>query len=111
MRVIDAGLRSVAASLQIVYESRNWGGIGRAIETRLEQKHQDKSHSWKKSEPFYASVLTDIQAISRGHRNAALHEIERKYTDGEAEYLFTMTEGFMRHLSANGMKENDEAKP
>ena len=105
MRVIDAGLRSVADSLNITYDARNWSGIAVKIQSKMEEKYEAKTDEWKRSEPFYASILTDIQAISRGHRNPVLHEIEKKYTDAEASYLLTMTEGFMLHLSENGMKE------
>jgi len=105
MRVIDAGLRSVAASLGISYDARNWSGIGQKIQAKMEEKYVGKTDEWKKSEPFYASILTDIQAISRGHRNPVLHEIEKKYTDSEAHYLMTITEAFMSHLADNGIKE------
>jgi hypothetical protein len=108
MRVIDAGLRSVANSLQVNYDARNWSGITDKIEKEMGKKYPDKSEDWKKSEPFYASVLTDIQAISRAHRNPALHEIERKYTDSDAYYLITVVERFMGHLAENGMREKME---
>jgi hypothetical protein len=105
MRVIDAGLRSVAASLGISYDAQNWSGIGQKIQSRMEEKYSTKIDAWKQSEPFYASVLTDIQGISRGHRNPVLHELEKKYADSEAHYLMTVTEAFMSHLAENGMKE------
>jgi hypothetical protein len=105
MRVIDAGLRSVADSLAISYDARNWSGIGEKIQKSMELKYQHKTDEWKRSEPFYASVLTDLQAISRAHRNPVLHEVERKYTDAEARYLIAVVEAFMQHLCDNGMKE------
>jgi hypothetical protein len=105
MRVVDAGFRSVAASLGINYDARNWSGIGQKIQSKMEEKYSTKTDDWKQSEPFYASILTDIQAISRGHRNPVLHELEKKYTDSEAHYLMTVTEAFMAHLSENGIKE------
>ena len=105
MRVIDAGLRSVAASLAVSYDARNWSGIGQKIQSKMEEKYSTKTDDWKRSEPFYASILTDIQAISRGHRNPVLHELEKKYTEGEAHYLITVTGAFMVHLAENGIKE------
>jgi hypothetical protein len=106
MRVIDAGLRSVADSLNIGYDARNWSVIGNKIQSKMEEKYGNKTDDWKQSEPFYASILTDIQAISRGHRNPVLHEVEKKYNDSEAHYLLTVTEAFMGHLADNGMREN-----
>jgi hypothetical protein len=105
MRAIDMGFRCVGASLSIPYSPGTWRAIGDAIEKKMAAKYQDKTEDWKSSEPFYASVLLDIQAISRSHRNPTMHDLERKYTEAEAEYLFTVTEHFISHLSAQGMRE------
>jgi hypothetical protein len=105
MRVIDSGLCVVADSLKINHDARNWSAIGTKIQKKMEEKYQTKTDDWKRSEPFYASILTDIQAISRGHRNPVLHEVEKKYTDPEARYLLAVTEAFMGHLAENGMRE------
>jgi hypothetical protein len=72
---------------------------------KMEQKYQNKSTDWKQREPFYAAVLTDIRSISRAHRNPALHDIDRKYSDSDAKYLIEVTKAFMTHLADNGMKE------
>jgi hypothetical protein len=44
--------------------------------------------------PFFGEILTDIQAIGRGHRNPVLHELEKKYDEREAQYMLTVIEGF-----------------
>jgi hypothetical protein len=105
MRVIDSGLRAVADSLGISYDARNWSGIGHKIQGKMEEKYTAKTDEWKQSEPVYASILTDIQAIGRGHRNPTLHEVEKKYTEAEAHYLLTVTQAFMLHLAESGMRE------
>jgi hypothetical protein len=105
MRAIDAGLRSVADSLSIPYNARNWSGIADKLQSNMEEKYKNKTEDWKQKEPFYASILTDIQSISRAHRNPVLHEVEKKYTDADAFYLLTVTERFNGHLSENGMKD------
>lgn len=99
MRCVDWGLRRVAASLDIAYDARNWNGIGQAIEKKMQQKYELKTDGWKKTEPEYAEILTDIQAIGRGHRNPVLHEIEKKYTPREAHHLIEIVEGFCRHVA------------
>jgi hypothetical protein len=106
MRTIDYGLRLVAASLGIAYDARSWDGIGKAIEKRLREKYGEKTETWKVSEPFYAEILTDIQAISRGHRNPALHELEKKYDERESLYLLTVTVGFIKHVLAHTSSGN-----
>jgi hypothetical protein len=98
MRVIDYGLRLVAASLGIAYDARSWDGIGKAIEKKMREKYGDKTDDWKASEPFYAEILTDIQAIGRGHRNPALHELEKKYDEHETEYLLPVAVAFIEHV-------------
>lgn len=105
MRVIDFGLRVVAKSLGISYDARNWMGIANEIQKNMEQKYATKTVDWKKSEPLYAGILTDIQAISRGHRNPVLHELEKKYGERDAHYMIVVTEAFLSHLAQNGFTE------
>jgi hypothetical protein len=101
MRVADFYLRKVAESLAISYDARNWHGIAERITQKMEQKYQTKTDDWKHKEPFYAEMLTDIQAISRGHRNPVLHELEKKYDEREGEYMLTVIERFAAHVAEN----------
>lgn len=105
MRVIDSGIRLVYESLGETYDARNWDGIAKKIDAEITKKYSDKTVDWRTREPFYSGVLTDIRSIGRAHRNPALHEIERKYSDSEAKYLIDITKAFMVHLAENGMKE------
>jgi hypothetical protein len=99
LRVADFYFRKVADSLKISYDARNWHGIGKKIAEEMEKKYQAKTDEWKKIEPFYAEILTDLQAIGRGHRNATLHELEKKYEEREAEYMLTVMESFARRVA------------
>lgn len=101
MRVTDFYLKEVTKSLGIAYDARNWNGISKAITKMMEQKYDLKTDEWKEREPFYAEILTDLQAISRGHRNAALHELEKKYDERETVYMLAVIESFARHASEN----------
>jgi hypothetical protein len=105
MRVIDSGLRLVYESLGETYDARNWNGIAKKIESEMSKKYQDKTEEWRKKDTFYSEVLTDIRSIGRAHRNPALHDIDRKYSDADAKYLIEVTKAFMSHLAQNGMKE------
>jgi len=105
MRITDFCLRAVAKSINAGYDARTWQEIGRKINEKMEQKYQIKSDDWKQKEPFYAEMLTDLQAISRGHRNAALHELEKKYDEREALYMLTVIESFARHVAKNVKSE------
>jgi len=99
MRITDFCLRKVADSLGISYDSHNWHGIGDKITKEMEKKYQTKTDEWKQKEPFYAEILTDINAIGRGHRNPALHELEKQYDEREANYMLTVIEGFATHVA------------
>jgi len=101
MRIVDFVLRKVAASLGISYEAHNWQGVGHAISKKMEEKYKTKTDDWKKSEPLYAEILTDIQAIGRGHRNPNIHEIERSYDDRDTRSLILAVEALARHVAKN----------
>jgi hypothetical protein len=99
LRVADFYFRRVAESLNISYDARNWHGIGKKITEEMEKKYQVKTDEWKKNEPFYAEILTDLQAIGRGHRNPTLHELEKKYEEREAEYMLTVIKSFAKRVA------------
>jgi hypothetical protein len=99
MRVTDFFLKKVGQSAGVDYDSNNWAGIAQGLTKKMEQKYQTKSDDWKQREPFFAEVLTDIQAIGRGHRNQVLHELEKKYDEREALYMLTVIEAFAVRVS------------
>jgi hypothetical protein len=105
MRIVDAGLKSAAKSLGIAYSSESWKTVGDKIQKEMEKKYPDKSVDWKQKEPLYAELLTDIGAIGKAHRNPALHDLRVDYTEDEAQYLLTVVEAFIRHLSLGGLRE------
>lgn len=111
MRVIDSGLQLVYESLGETYDARSWDGVAKKIESEMAKKYQDKSADWRQKEPFYSAVLTDIRSIGRAHRNPALHDIERRYSDHEAKYLIDVAKAFMLHLAENGMREREAIGP
>ena len=100
MRVTEFYLKKVADSLQVPFHANTWCEIAKHITKEMEKKHQVKTDDWKASEPFYAAILTDIQAISRGHRNPALHDLEKKYDEREASYMLTVIEEFALHVAS-----------
>ena len=106
MRIVECGLKSVAAALGITLDVNGWDKIGKQISEKMQQKYQLKTEEWKKSEPFYASILTDIQAISRGHRNKHLHDIAKNYSDKKAHTLLVTVESFIEHLADEGFHDD-----
>jgi hypothetical protein len=100
MRVTEFYLAKVGDSLGVPFNPLNWGAIGNHITKEMEKKYLTKTTDWKAKEPFYAEILTDIQAISRGHRNPALHELEKKYDEREALYMLVVIQGFATHVAS-----------
>ena len=101
MRVADFCFDKVAKSLNDTFNPLTWQEVGQKITKHMEQKYQAKTEDWKQKEPFYAEILTDIQAIGRGHRNKALHDLEKKYEEREAVYMLTVIESFAKHVATN----------
>jgi len=105
MRIIDAGLKSAAKALGITYTSEAWKTVTNKINEEMQKKYHLKTDEWKKSEPFYAELLTDIGAIGKAHRNPTLHDLKVNYSEDEAQYLLIVTEAFITHLSKGGLRE------
>lgn len=103
-RIVDAGLKATAKSLTIDSYDGNWRSVSTKIENEMKKKYEDKTTDWKDAEPFYAGILTDILAISKA-RNRTLHDFKTTYIEEEVQRLFTIVEGFIRHLSAGGLQE------
>lgn len=107
MRIAEFCFIKVAHSLGTRFNPNTWSSIGEHISSKMDQKYQSKSDEWKASEPFYAGILTDIQAISRKHRNPCLHSLKREYGDGEALYMLTVIEELARHVAAENLREQE----
>lgn len=110
LRVFDKGIRLVADSIGAVYENGNWGVIGTAIRNHMYSRAKDHSPESEKECQLYGAVLADIQGIGKAHRNPTLHELEQKYTEGEAEHLFALMEGFLQHLTDSGIRERYDSR-
>jgi hypothetical protein len=97
MRVMEVCLKSLAKGLDIPY-APSWESYLNQIETRIIEKHQKKSHAWKKSEPFYRDASGDLQMVKIAWRNPTMH-IVRTYTPEEADGVYRAVRAFMQRLS------------
>lgn len=98
MRAADYGLKKVAQSLGITNTSQGWNAVAEDIRKKMEQRHQLKSDAWRQSEPFYARILTDVQALGKAYRNDTVHDVSVNYNDRETRYMLTVVEEFIRHV-------------
>lgn len=99
MRITEFYLTKVAQSLQSGFDPINWGAIAQLITKKMEEKYQNKTVDWKSVEPFYAGILCDIQALSRAHRNSALHNLNRTYDETEARKMLDVVEDLAKHVA------------
>ncbi len=97
MRVVEWIVKQVAKSLG-AHKVTSLHDAAEVISDQMQKKYQTKSDDWKSAEPFYAQILNDIQAFSRGFRNDTAHNLERVYDDREARHLIGVVENFAIHV-------------
>jgi hypothetical protein len=103
MRVMEAGLKSLAKQLGIPY-APSWESYLRQISTRLELDWKDKSPEWKTDEGFYREAAAHLSAVKFAFRNPTMH-IVKQYSPESAEEIFNSVGVFMRHLSTKISEE------
>ncbi|MES0003714.1 hypothetical protein NKJ64_00960 [Mesorhizobium sp. M0062] len=100
MRVVEAGLRALAADLSIDY-APSWESYKKKLEKLLDSaNHANLTHGQKAKRPFYQDALGDVVAIKTAWRNPTMH-IVKSYDVGQAAVIWAATESFMRHIAAN----------
>jgi hypothetical protein len=97
MRVMEAGLKTLANGLGIPY-APSWESYLTQIEKRITAKHKTKGIRWKRDEPYFRDIMGDLQVIKIAWRNPTMH-IVRSYSQEEAEDVFRAVRAFMIRLS------------
>lgn len=97
MRIMEVGLKALAAALGISY-APSWEAYIRQIDARITAKHKTKGIKWKRDEPYFRDVLGDLQAVKIAWRNPTMH-IVRQYDQEEAEDVYRTVKRFMIRLS------------
>jgi hypothetical protein len=102
MRVMEVGLRALAASLN---DSRldpkrnpSWDAILKKCDEELLKPMRDRAEEWREDDAFYSTASAQLHAVKDAWRNPTMH-VERKYTTEEAEEVWNAVRAFMRHLS------------
>ena len=102
MRVMEVGLRALAASLndESLDPKRNpsWDAILKKCDHQLTLRIADRSTEWRLDNDFYAEAVAQLHAVKDAWRNPTMH-IERRYMPDEAEDVWSGVRSFMRHLS------------
>lgn len=76
-----------------------WEDIINRVQGAVNALQKTKSKSdWKRMEPFYNEVISDLRAIQRAWRNPGAH-FRRRYDEPEALKVLDRTKEFMQHLA------------
>lgn len=100
MRVMEAGLRALAAELGIPY-APSWEAYKKQLDKILDaNNYGNLSADQRAKRPFYQDALGDVVAIKTAWRNPTMH-IVKTYDTKQAMVVWSATESFMKHVAAN----------
>lgn len=108
MRVMEVGLKAVAAALGIPY-APSWESYLRQIQSEIDKPWKRKSKKWKEAERFFRDVLANLHAVKVAWRNPTMH-IVNHYTPETAREVFDAVKGFMRHLATTLTEEQPKKR-
>lgn len=102
MRVMEVGLRALAASLNdpTLDPKRNpsWETILKRGDKELGKPLKERSPEWQSDEEFFSTAHANLRAVKDAWRNPTMH-IERRYDPEEAQDVWNAVRAFMRHLA------------
>ena len=100
MRVVEHGLKSLAAKFNIGVNHRAWGEIIDQINAAIHgiKKQPSKPADWKEDERFYSEAASQFMHFKNAWRNYTAHS-HFKYTEEEAETIFRHARDFMEHIA------------
>jgi hypothetical protein len=108
MRIMELGIRALADCLGLPDPTkpadRNWGVILKAIWNGIEKKWPKSADRMAGDGRLFEDLYVSLDAVKNPWRNSTMH-VENKYTDDEAEHIFTAVMGFMKKI-ASRMDEN-----
>lgn len=102
MRVMEVGLRALAASLNDprLDPKRNpsWDSILKKCDEELAKPLKDRAPEWRQDDAFFSIAAAQLHAVKDAWRNPTMH-VERHYDPEEAEDVWNAVRAFMRHLA------------
>jgi hypothetical protein len=101
IRVLECGLKSVAAALGITLNphNRNWGGILGQIRDEMANRNKINDPQWNADKAFFEQAYGSLHAVKDAWRNTTMH-LEKVYDSDGAEHIYRMVRAFMEQLSA-----------
>lgn len=98
MRILELGLNSLARSLGVSFERRNWENIISDIESQIKKIGPTRGPSWKDEEQFYAGAALQFRYFKNAWRNHVMH-IRDVYSQDKSREIMSHVKEFMSHLA------------
>jgi hypothetical protein len=101
MAIVQEALEALGRRLSVPLDpySDTWNGLLSKVENAIKAKQgSTPKKSWKKVEPFYAELVSDLRAIKNAWRNPTMH-FRRTYNDEQAGKIYARVQDFMGHAS------------
>jgi hypothetical protein len=100
MRVLEHGLRALAAVFGLPFGLEQWHNVIEQIESKIEAlKSLPKSQQKVEEQEFYSKSATHFMFFKDAWRNHVMHG-RRSYDEREARRVLDHTDDFMQHLAA-----------
>jgi hypothetical protein len=98
MRILEIGLNSLAHSLSVSFQRRNWENIIGDIEAEIRNIGPTRGPSWKDEEQFYAGAALQFRYFKNAWRNHVMH-IRDVYSQDKSHEIMNHVQEFMNHLA------------
>lgn len=100
MRVLEIGLRALAAELSVPVAIENWNTLLNDIEKEIRaRKSQGANATWKPDdETYFSDAVTSFFAFKNAWRNHTMHK-RASYSPEKAEEIYVAVRAFMKHLA------------
>jgi hypothetical protein len=105
MRVLEVGLSTLAKTLGVNFDRRNWENVINDIEVEIKKINGPaRGPDWKEKQQFYSGAAKDFRYFKDAWRNHAMHFRER-YDALEAKLILEHVKAFMMQLADGGLHE------
>jgi hypothetical protein len=102
MRALEVGLRALGGELGLQMTHENWGKSIDQIEKAIAGMRNNPTlvaqADWRDRQEFYSQPASHFIILKNAWRNFTMHD-NAKYTEAEAEQIFSNTRAFMQKLA------------
>jgi hypothetical protein len=105
MRVLERGLRVLAAKFGVDFNHTTWKYVIDQIESKVKKMDSSFGSDWKEQQKFCSQAATQFMFLKDAWRNYVMHVSDVPYDTGTAHSIFLHVRGVMRALAEGGLTE------